>query len=71
MEALEGLNKTAHEKFDAVSDMNDKKIQLKCGEVQRQLEVSPHHSRAGATGPVGPVLTGPLFRSCIRLLSVV
>lgn len=39
MEAMEGLNKTAQEKFEKIWDINDKKIQLKCGEVQRQLEV--------------------------------
>lgn len=39
MEAVEGLNKTTHDKFEKIWDINDKKIQLKCGEVQRQLEV--------------------------------
>ena len=39
VEAVEGLNRTAAEKFEKIWDLNDKKIQLKCGEVQRQLEV--------------------------------
>ena len=38
-EAVDGLNKTAAERFEKIWDINDKKIQLKCGEVQRQLEV--------------------------------
>lgn len=39
VEAVEGLNATANERFEKIWDLNDKKIQLKCGEVQRQLEV--------------------------------
>lgn len=39
VEAVEGLNKTASERFEKIWDLNDKKIQLKCGEVQRKLEV--------------------------------
>ena len=38
-EAVDSLNKTAAERFEKIWDINDKKIQLKCGEVQRQLEV--------------------------------
>ena len=38
-EGVDGLNKTAAERFEKIWDLNDKKIQLKCGEVQRQLEV--------------------------------
>ena len=39
VEGVEGLNATANEIFEKIWDLNDKKIQLKCGEVQRQLEV--------------------------------
>ena len=39
VEAVNGLNTTATEKFEMMWDLNEKKIQLKCGEVQRQLEV--------------------------------
>ena len=40
VEAVNGLNSSAAEKFEKIWDLNGKKIQLKCGEVQRQLEVS-------------------------------
>ena len=39
MEVVEGLNRTAAEKFEKIRDLNDNKIKVKCGEVQRQLEV--------------------------------
>ena len=39
VEAVNGLNTTSTEKFEKIWDLNEKKIQLKCGEVQRQLEV--------------------------------
>ena len=39
-EAVEGLNASAAKIFEKIWDLNEKKIQLKCGEVQRQLEVS-------------------------------
>lgn len=39
VEAVNGLNKTAAERFERIWELNDKKIQLKCGEVQRKLEV--------------------------------
>jgi hypothetical protein len=39
VEAVNGLNTTATEKFEMMWDLNEKKIQLKCGEVQRQLEL--------------------------------
>ena len=39
VEAASGLNASATEKFEKIWDLNEKKIQLKCGEVQRQLEV--------------------------------
>ena len=39
VEAVRGLNASATERFEKIWDLNDKKIQLKCGEVQRQLEV--------------------------------
>jgi hypothetical protein len=44
-EAVDGLNKTAAERFEKIWDINDKKIQLKCGEVQRQLERQKSNSR--------------------------
>lgn len=40
LEAVDGLNALAAERFEKIWDLNEKKIQLKCGEVQRQLEVS-------------------------------
>ena len=38
-EAVEELDKIVAEKYEAVADLNDKKIQLKCSEVQRRKEV--------------------------------
>ena len=39
MEAVEGLIASTSERFEKIWDLNEKKIQLKCGEVQRLLEV--------------------------------
>ena len=36
---MEGLNASAAERFEKIWDLNEKKIQLRCGEDQRQLEV--------------------------------
>ena len=34
------LNNILTEKFEMTLELNDKKIQLKCGEIQQQIEVS-------------------------------
>ncbi len=34
------LNNILSEKFEMTLELNDKKIQLKCGEIQQQIEVS-------------------------------
>ena len=38
-EAIESLVKSMEEQFEKTRDLNDKKIQLKCSEVQRKTEV--------------------------------
>ena len=38
-EAIESLVRSMEEQFEKTRDLNDKKIQLKCSEVQRKLEV--------------------------------
>ena len=40
-EAIDGLRSSIDEIFEKTRNLNDKKIQLKCGEVQRQVEVIP------------------------------
>ncbi len=37
------LNNILTEKFEMTLELNDKKIQLKCGEIQQQIEVSVWH----------------------------
>ena len=41
-EALEGLGASVREIFEKTQNLNDKKIQLKCSEVQRRVEVRQH-----------------------------
>lgn len=38
-EAVEGLGASVREIFEKTQNLNDKKIQLKCSEVQRRVEV--------------------------------
>ena len=38
-EALEGLKAIVQEIYEKTQNLNDKKIQLKCGEAQRRIEV--------------------------------
>ena len=40
LKAQERLLKAAREKFEKIDDMNEKKIELRCSEVQRQTEVT-------------------------------
>lgn len=37
--ALEVIDKATREQYERTRDVNDKKIQLKCGDVQRRAEV--------------------------------
>ena len=39
VEAVDGLRASINEVFEKTQNLNDKKIQLKCGEMQRQVEV--------------------------------
>ncbi len=39
-EAVEALKKSMEEQYEKTRDLNDKKIQLRCSEVQRKIEVS-------------------------------
>ncbi len=39
-EALETLTKSMEEQYEKMRDLNVKKIQLRCSEVQRKVEVS-------------------------------
>ena len=41
-EALEGLGASVQELYEKTQNLNDKKIQLKCSEVQRRVEVRQH-----------------------------
>lgn len=38
-DALGALEKSMEEQYERTKDLNDKKIQLKCSEVQRKIEV--------------------------------
>lgn len=38
------LRKTMEENFEKIDDMNQKRIELRCGEVQRQIEVCIHYA---------------------------
>ena len=38
-EALQGLKASVQEIFEKTQNLNDKKIQLRCSEVQRRVEV--------------------------------
>ena len=40
VEALEGLDKSVLEKYEKLKDLNDKKIKLRCSEIQRRIEVT-------------------------------
>ena len=44
-DALGSLEKSMEEQFEKTKDLNDKKIQLKCSEVQRKVEVHSECSR--------------------------
>ena len=44
-EALEGLGASVREIYEKTQNLNDKKIQLKCSEVQRRVEVRQHALR--------------------------
>ena len=39
-DALEGLDKNVVEKYEKLKDLNDKKIKLRCSEIQRRIEVN-------------------------------
>lgn len=39
-EAVEALTRSMEEQYEKTRDLNDKKIQLKCSEVQRKIEVT-------------------------------
>ena len=39
LKAQEKLKKSAEERFEKVRDINEKKIELRCGETQRRIEV--------------------------------
>lgn len=45
VEALEGLGASVREIYEKTQNLNDKKIQLKCSEVQRRVEVRQHALR--------------------------
>ena len=36
------MGKTVKEKYEKIHDINQKKIELRCGEVQRKTEVDTH-----------------------------
>jgi len=38
--AIETINKAVDERYERTRDVNEKKIQLKCGDVQRRAEVN-------------------------------
>lgn len=40
VDALEGLDKSVLEKYEKLKDLNDKKIKLRCSEIQRRTEVT-------------------------------
>ena len=42
-EAMESMLKGTEEKFEMIWDINDKKIQLRCSEVQQKIEVKYAH----------------------------
>ena len=41
--AVDTIHKAVEEKYERTRDVNEKKIHLKCGDVQRRAEVSGFH----------------------------
>ena len=47
------MGKTVKEKYEKIHEMNQKKIELHCGEVQRKTEVDTEREREGERGDIG------------------